>query len=81
MLTLIIINFYIEFGKSNVIQHFLRLTDISKAIKAKLEKIGQHKLGPGVYSNLSARIVSIENPIMHPNNNLRIIFVLMQRKM
>ena len=81
MLTLIIINFYIEFGASNIFQHLLGLTDISKATKEKLEKIGQHKLGPGGYSNLEARIVSIEKPIMHPNNKLQIIFCFNALKM
>ena len=61
--------FYIEFGTStNVIQHLIRLSDTSNATKLGLEKIGQHKLGPGGYSNLVARFVSIENLILHPNN-------------
>ena len=81
MTLIIIINFYIEFGTSNVFQNLLRLSDTSKVTKAKLEKIGQHKLAPSGYSNLAARIVSIENPIMHPNNKLQIILVLMRRKM
>ena len=69
MISLIIINFYIEFGTlSNVIQHLNRLSDTSKATKARVDKIGQHKLEPGVYSNLVARFVSIENPILYPNN-------------
>ena len=75
MLTLIIINFYIKFGTSNVIQHLLRLSDTSKDTKARLKKIGQHKLGPGAYSNLAAQIVSIKKSIMHPNNKLQIIFL------
>ena len=53
MLALIIINFYIEFGTSNVIQHLIRLSDTSKDTKARLGKIGQHKLGLGGYSNLA----------------------------
>ena len=81
MLTLMIINFYIKFGTSNIIQHLLRLSDTSKAIKERLEKIGQHNIGPSGYSNLVARIVSIKNPIMHPKNKFQIIFVLMRRKM
>ena len=69
MVSLIIINFYIEFGTStNVIQHLIRLLDTSKATKERLEKIGQNKLRPGGYSNLVAQIVSIENLILHPNN-------------
>ena len=70
MLTLIIIIFYIKFGTYNVIQHFLRLSDTSKATKERVEKIGKHKLGPGGYLNLAAQIVSIEKLIMHPNNKL-----------
>ena len=78
MVSLIIINFYIEFGTSiNIIQHWIRLSDTSKAIKEMLEEIGQHKLGPGGYSNLAAQIVSIEKPIMLPNNKLQIIFILL----
>ena len=74
MVTLIIINFYIKFGTStNVIQNMIRLSDTSNATKARLENIGQHKLGPGGYLNLAARIVSIENLIMHPDNKLKII--------
>ena len=69
MVSLIINNFYIEFEIStNVIQHLIRLSDTSKATEARLDKIDQHKLGPGGYSNLVARYVSIENPILHPNN-------------
>ena len=40
MVSLIIINFYIEFGTSNVIQHLIRPLDTSKATKAILDKIG-----------------------------------------
>ena len=69
MVSLIIINFYIEFGTlANIIQHLIRLSDTSKATKERMEKISQHKLGPGGYSNLAAQFLSIENPIMHPNN-------------
>ena len=69
MVRLIIISFYIKFGKStNVTQHLIRLSDTSKATKVRLDKIGQHKLGPSGYSNLVARFVSIENQILHPNN-------------
>ena len=69
MVSLIIISFYIEFGTStNVIQHLIRLSDTSKATKERIEKFGQHKLGPSGSSNLEARYVSIENPILHPNN-------------
>ena len=74
ILNIIIINLCIKFGTSNVFQHFHRLFDTSKATKARQEKIGQHKLGPSGYLNLEARIVSIEKPIMHPNNKLKIIF-------
>ena len=57
---LIIISFYIEFGTSiNVTQPLVRLLDTSKATKARMEKIGQHKLGPGGYLNFAARFVSI----------------------
>ena len=66
---IIIIIIYIEFGTlTNVIQHLIRLLDTSKATKERLEKIGQHKLGPGGYSILEARFVSIKNLILHPNN-------------
>ena len=82
MVILVIINFYIEFGTStNVIQHLIRLSDASKTTKARLEKICQQELGPGVYLNLVARFVSIENPILQPNNIYKIIFVLFRRKM
>ena len=53
MITLINSDFYIEFGTSNVFQHFLRSLDTSKATKERLEKIGQHNLGYGGYSNLA----------------------------
>ena len=68
MLTLIIINFYIEYGTYNLIQHLIRLPNTSKATKARLDKIDQHKIGPGGYSNLVAQYVSIKNLILHPNN-------------
>ena len=71
MVSLIIIIFYIEFGTStNVIQHFISLSDTSKATKARLEKNGQHKIGPGGYSNLAAQIVSIKKPRLYQNNKL-----------
>ena len=55
MVSLIIITFYIKFGTStNVIQHLIRLSDTSKATKARMKKNGPHKLGPGGYSNLAA---------------------------
>ena len=60
IINLIIINLYIKFGSSKVFQHFHRLSDTSKATKERQEKIGQHKLGPGGYSNLVVRSVSIE---------------------
>ena len=57
MVSLIIFNFYIEFGTStNIIQHLIRLLNTSKDTEEILEKIGQHKLGPGGYSNLAARV-------------------------
>ena len=69
MVSLIIISFYIKFGTStNVIEHLIRLSDTSKAPKARIEKIGQHKLGPGGYSNLATQYVSIENSKLYPNN-------------
>jgi hypothetical protein len=74
ILNLIILDFYIELGTSNVFQHLHRLPDTSKATKARLEKIGQHKLGLGGYSNLVARFVSFEKPTMNTNNKLKIIF-------
>ena len=80
ILNLIIINLYIKFGTYNVFQHFHRLFDTPKATKERQEKNGQHKLGPGCYSNLTTRIVSIEKPIIHPNKKLQIIFVLLHRK-
>ena len=54
MATLIIINFYIEFGTSNVIQHLIILSDTSKATNDRQEKIGQHKIDPSGYFNLAA---------------------------
>ena len=54
MLTLVIINFYIKFGTSNVFKHLHRLSDTSKVTKERLEKNGQHKLGLGGYLNLEA---------------------------
>ena len=55
MVSLIIINSYIEFETStNVIQYLISILDTSKATKERLEKIGQHKLGPGGYLNLAA---------------------------
>ena len=69
LISLIIISFYIKIGTStNVIQHFISLLDTSKATKPRMKKNGQHKLGLGSYLNLEARIVSLENPILHPNN-------------
>ena len=53
MVTLIIINFYIEFGTYNVIQYLIRMSDTSKATKERLKKKGHHKLGPGGYSYLA----------------------------
>ena len=53
------------------------LFETLKATKEIQEKNGQHKLGHGGYSNLVAKIVSIKKPIMHPNNKLQIIFVLL----
>ena len=81
ILKLIIINLYIKFESSNVFEHFHKLSGTSKATKARQEKIGQHKLGSGGYLNFAARIVSIEKPIMHQNNKLQIIFILLHRKM
>ena len=75
ILNLKIINLYIR--TFNLFQHFHRLFDTSKAIKARQEKIGQHKLGHGGYSNLVAQIISIEKQIMLPNNKLQIIFILL----
>ena len=63
MVSLIVISFYIKFGTStNVFQHLIRLSDTYKTTKERIEKIGQHKLGPGGYSNLAARYVSIAKP-------------------
>ena len=80
IINLIIINFYIKFKTSNVIQHFHWLSDTSKATKVRLENTGQHKLGPGGYSNLVARIVSIKKKLLHPNNELQFIFILLNCK-
>ena len=77
---MIIINLYIKFETSIVFQHFHRLSDTSKATKERQEKIGQHKFGHGGYLNLAARIVTIEKPIMHQNNKLQIIFILLHCK-
>ena len=81
ILNLIIINLYIKFGTYNLFQRFHRLSDTSKATKERQGNIGQHKIGPSGYSNLAARIVSIEKRIMNPNNKLQIIFVLFRLKM
>ena len=63
MVSLIITSFYINFGTStNVFKKLIRLSDTSKATKARIEKIGQYKLGPGGYSNLAAQYVSITKP-------------------
>ena len=60
MVSLIIISFYIKFRTStNIIQHLIRLSDTYKETKERMEKIGQHKLGPGGYSNLVAQYISI----------------------
>ena len=50
-----------KFATFNIFKTVHRLPDTSKATKARLEKHGQHKLGLGGYSNLVARIVSINN--------------------
>ena len=77
VVSLIITSFYIKFGTStNVFKNLIRLSDTSEATKERMEKIGQHKLGPGGYSMLVARYVSIENLKPHPNNIQKIIFVL-----
>ena len=60
MVSLIITSFYINFGTStNVFRNLIRLSDTYNATKERNEKISQHKLGPGGYSNLAARYVSI----------------------
>ena len=60
---LIITSFYINFGTStNVFKNLIRLADTSKTTKARIEKICQHKLRPGGYSNLEAQYVSIAKP-------------------
>jgi hypothetical protein len=46
--------FYMKFATYNIFQTFHRLPNTSKEIKARLEKHGQHKLGPGGYSNVVA---------------------------
>ena len=63
VVSLIITIFYINFGTStNVFKNLIRLLDTSKATKARIEKNGQHKLGPGGYSNLVAQYVKIVKP-------------------
>ena len=55
LVSLIIISFYIKFGTStNIFKHLIRILDTSKSTKERIEKIGQHKLGHGGYSNLEA---------------------------
>ena len=82
LVSLIITSFYIKFGTlSNVFQHLIRLSDTSKATKERMEKNGQHKLGPGGYLNLAARYVSIKNQKPHTNIIQKIIFVLFYKKM
>ena len=63
MVSLIITSFYIKFGTTtNIFQHLIRILDTSKATKERIEKIGQHKVGPGGYLNLAALYVSIAKP-------------------
>lgn len=54
----------VEYGKERALRNegklplgTGRLSDTSKATKEIQAKIGQHKVGPGGYSNLAARIV------------------------
>ena len=56
------------------------MIDTSKATKARQGKFGQHKLGLGGYSNLEARIVSIKKPILHPEKNCNLFFILLKFK-
>ena len=54
---LIITSFLINFGTStNVFKNLIRILDTSKSTKARIEKIGQHKLRLGGYSNLAAHM-------------------------
>ena len=63
VVSLIITSFYINFGtQTNVFKNLIRILDTSKATKERIEKIGQHKLGPGGYLKLAARYVSIAKP-------------------
>ena len=80
ILNLIIINLYINFVSSNVFQRFHRLSDTSKATKERQQNLDQQKLGLDGYLNSVARIVSIKKPIIHPNNKLQIIFILLHCK-
>ena len=80
IINLIIINLYIKFGSSKVFQHFHRLSDTSKATKERQQNFGQQKLGLDGYLNSVARIVSIKKPIIHPNNKLQIILILLHCK-
>ena len=63
LVSLIITSFYIKFGTStNIFQHLIRLSNTSKATKARIAKIVQHRFGSGGYLNLAARYVSIAKP-------------------
>ena len=42
-----------------------RLQDTSMATKARIEKVGQHKLGSSGYMNLQSRLVSRSNEISY----------------
>ena len=44
----------------HVLDHFCRLKDTTKATQARIDKIGQHKLGPGGYVKVKGRYVSIK---------------------
>ena len=82
VVSLIITSFYINFGTStNLIKKLIRLSDTSKATKARIEKIGQHKLGPGGYSNLAAQYVSITKPESASKYHTDYIFILFWKKM
>ena len=77
VVSLIITSFYINFGTStNVFKNLIRLSHTSKATKARIQKIGQHKLGPGGYSNLAARYVNIAKPESASKCHTDFFFVL-----
>ena len=56
-----ILHFTVIFkSHKHVLDHFCRLKDTTKVTQARIDKIGQHKLGPGGYVKVKGRYVSIK---------------------